>query len=152
MLYSGSPLHNLHKYLASILKIYVKDENNNAKNCTMFSNCIRHVPIEDDEIMVSFNTISLYTNIPIIDALHIIKNYVNNDQFTRKTAMPQDRFLALINLALRTTWYTFDSQFYQQTDGVAMGGPESSTTAEIKWQAYERTAISMALHPPKVLE
>ena len=28
-----------------------------------------------------------------------------------------------INLVLTTTWYTFNFQFYQQTDGVAMGGP-----------------------------
>ena len=33
-----------------------------------------------------------------------------------------------------------------------MGGPASSTTAEIYMQAYERTAITMALHPPKVWE
>ena len=31
-----------------------------------------------------------------------------------------------------------------------MGGPASSTTAEIQMQAHERIAISMALHPPKV--
>ena len=33
-----------------------------------------------------------------------------------------------------------------------MGGPASSTTAEIYMQAYERTAITTALHPPKVSE
>ena len=38
---------------------------------------IRNVPIEDEEIMVSFDVTSLYTN----------KDYVNNnDRFTRKTA------------------------------------------------------------------
>ena len=31
-----------------------------------------------------------------------------------------------------------------------MGGPASSTTAEIYMQAYERTAITTSLHPPKV--
>ena len=130
--YSGSPLYNLSKYIANILKAYVRDENNNAWNPTMFSNYIRNVPIEDDEIMVSFDVTSLYTNIPIIDTLNIIKDYVNNDdQFTRKTAIPQDRFLDLVHLVLTTTWYTFNSQFYQQTHGVAMGGPASSTTAEI---------------------
>ena len=36
--------------------------------------------------------------------------------------------------------------------GVAMGGPASSTTAEIYRHAYERTAITTALHPPKVCE
>ena len=72
--------------------------------------------------MVSFDVTSLYTNIPIIDALNIIKDYFNNDyQFTRKMAIPQDKFVDLVHLVLRTTWYTFNSQFYQQTDAVAMG-------------------------------
>ena len=85
--------------------------------------------------------------------LNIIKDYVNNDdQFTRKTAIPQGKFLDLVHLVLATTWYTFNTQFYQQTDGVAMGGRPSSTTAEIYMQAYERIAITTALHPPKVWE
>ena len=46
------------------------------KNSTTFFNYIRNVPIEDDEIMVSFDVTSLYTNIPIIDTLNIIKDYV----------------------------------------------------------------------------
>ena len=33
-----------------------------------------------------------------------------------------------------------------------MGGPASSTTAEIYMQVHESTAISTALHPPKVWE
>ena len=33
-----------------------------------------------------------------------------------------------------------------------MGSPASSTTAEIYIQAYERTVITTALHPPKVWE
>ena len=83
------------------------------KNSTTFSNYIRNVPIEYDEIMVSFNVTSLYTNIPIVNTLNIINDYVNNDdQFTRKTAIPQDKFLDLVHLVLTTTWYTFNSQFY----------------------------------------
>ena len=38
------------------------------------------------------------------------------------------------------------------TDGVAMGSPASSTTAEIYMQAHESTAISTVLHPSKVWE
>ena len=95
----------------------------------------------------------MYTNIPIIDTLNIIKDYVNNDdQFTRKTAMPQNKFFDLVHLVLTATWYTCNSQFYLQTDGVAMGDPTSSTIAKIYMQAYERTAITTALHIPKVWE
>ena len=62
---------------------------NNAKNSSTFSNYIRNIPIEDNEMMVSLDVTSLFVNsssgnIPIIDTLNIIKDYVNNDdQFTR---------------------------------------------------------------------
>ena len=84
---------------------------------------------------------------------NIINDYVNNDdQFTRKTAISQDKFLDLVNLVLATTCYTFNSEFYQQIDGITMGGPASSTTTEIYMEADERTSMSTALHPPKVWE
>ena len=46
----------------------------------------------------------------------------------------------------------FISQFYQQTDGFAMGGAAFSTTTYIYVQAHEETEISAVLHPPKVWE
>ena len=59
-----------------------------------FSNCIRTVPMENDEIMVSFDVTSLYTNIQIIDMLNKIKDYVNNDdQCTRKRLYLKVSFL-----------------------------------------------------------
>ena len=62
--------------------------------------------------MVSFDINFLYTNIPIIGTLNIIKDFVNNDdQFTRKTAISQDKRPDLVNLVLTTTWYSFNSQF-----------------------------------------
>ena len=101
--------------------------------------------------MVSFDVISLYTNTPITDTLNIIKDYVNNDnQFTKKMTIPQHKFLDLVNLVLTTTWYMLNSQFYQQTNCVAVGGPASSTAAEIYMQAHECTAIFTTPNPPKV--
>ena len=89
----------------------------------------------------------------MIDTLNITEDFVNNeDQFTRKTTIPQDKFLDLVNLVLTTTWYTFNSQFYQNVDGVAMRGLTSSTTAAIFMQAHEHTAISTVLHPRKIWE
>ena len=61
-------------------------------------------------------------------------------------AIHQHKFLDLVNLVLTTTWYTFNSQFYKQIDGVAMGGPE------IHMQTHEHTAMSTALHLPEIWE
>ena len=75
----------------------------------------------------------------------------NNDyQFTRKTAIPQDKFLDQVSLVLTITWHTFNSQFYQQSDGVAIAVKAPSIKAEIYIQAHEHTALSTALHPPKI--
>ena len=46
---------------------------------------------------------------------------------------------------LTSTWNTFNSQIYQQTDGTAMGETESYTTAEIYMQTHEHIEISTAL-------
>ena len=63
-----------------------------------------------------------------------------------------DRFLDVVHLVLTKTWYTFNFQFYQQTDSVAIGGQASSTTAKIYMQGYEHTAITATLHSRKVWE
>ena len=90
--YRGSPLYSLNKYIPKILKVYVKDENSNGKK---FQHVFQlHLPIENDGIAVSLDATSLYTSIPIIYTLYVIRDYVNNhDQFTRKTAIPRDEFL-----------------------------------------------------------
>ena len=64
-----------------------------------------------------------------------------------KTAILQDKFLDLVNLVLTITWYTFHSQFYQQTDGVAMRGQHLQPQ---QMQAHEYTAISTAIQLPKL--
>ena len=49
--------------------------------------------------MVLFDVTYLHANIPIIDALNIIKDYINsNDQFTTKRAVAQEKFLDLVSL------------------------------------------------------
>ena len=44
--YSGSPLYNLNKYIANIIKAYIKDENNNAKNFTTFRTTSEMFPLK----------------------------------------------------------------------------------------------------------
>ena len=147
----GPPLHSLNKYIVNFLKAYAKDEIKNSKNSNTFSNYIRNAPINNDEIRVSFDVSSLYTTIHMINTLNTIKDYAYNDvQFTRKMAILQDKFLDLVKVVLRTNWYALNPHFNQKTDGVAIRGPASSTTAKTYMQAHGQTALSRALHPPKL--
>lgn len=61
------------------------------------------------------------THIPAVTTLNIIKDNVNNDdEFNRKMPIPQEMFLDLVNQVLITTWSTFNYQFHQQTNGIAL--------------------------------
>ena len=90
--------------------------------------------------MPEFYCIFCYIRNVSIEDGKIIKN---NNQFFRKMSIPQGKFLDIVNLILITTLNTLDSEFYEQTDGNAMGGAASSPTAEIYiYAGYEENAMS----------
>ena len=64
----------------------------------------------------------------------------------------ENTVLGLLEFLLHTTFFIFNGSYYQQTEGVAMGGPPSSIVAEIYMQATEMTALTTTSHPPKVWE
>ena len=97
--------------------------------------------------MVSFDVTSLYTTIPIYQALLIIKDLLeHDDKLADRTPLSLRQILDLLDILLHTTYFKFNGDFYQQTDGAAMGGPISAIVSEI----YMTTAITTADHPPKV--
>ena len=104
--------------------------------------------------MVSFDVEALYTNVPIEDALAIIKELLENDgTLSGRTPLSPKNVLDLLEYLPRTTFFIFKGTYYQQTEGVAMGGPPSLIVAEIYRQATETTALTTtASHQPKVWE
>ena len=111
--------------------------------------CIRDPGLNVPE----FDVTSLYTTIPIDQALLITEDLLqHDDKLADRTPLSPNQILDLLNILLRTTCFKFNDQFYQQTDGAAMGGPTSAIIPEIYMQALEMTAITTADHPPKIWE
>ena len=103
--------------------------------------------------MVSFDVEALHTNVPIEDALVISKGLLENDEtLSDRTPLSPKNVLDLLEFLVRTTFFIFNGTYYQQTEGVAMGGPPSSIVAEIYMQATEATALTTTSHPPTVWE
>ena len=103
--------------------------------------------------MVSFDVTSLYTTIPIDQALLIIENLPeHDDKLADRTLLSPRQILDLLDILLRTTYFKFNGDFYQETDGAAMGGPTLAIVSEIYMQSLETTAITTADHAPKVWE
>ena len=103
--------------------------------------------------MVSFDVTSFYTTIPIDQTLLIIEDLPqHDDKLADRTPLSPNQILDLLNILLRTTYFKFNDQFYQKTDGAAMGGQTSAIVSEIYMQTPEITAITTADHPPEILE
>ena len=69
---------------------------------------------------------SLFTKVPIVDSLVLLSRHFEED------------VLALFKHILTSTYFCFDGQFYEQTDGVAMGSPLSPVMRISSWRVLRR--------------
>jgi retron-type reverse transcriptase len=86
--------------------------------------------------MVSFDVMSLFTIVPIVDSLELLSHHFEDD------------VLPFFKHALTSTYFCFDGQFYEQTDGVAMGSPLSPVIANFFVEYYEKKEVEQATHKP----
>ena len=80
--------------------------------------------------------VSLFTKVPVEDSFTLLSQHFNKD------------ILTLFKHVLTSTYFVADGQFYEQTDGVAMGSPLSPVIANFCMEDFETKAISLATHKP----
>jgi hypothetical protein len=85
--------------------------------------------------MVSFDVVSLFTKVPITDTIELISHHFEDD------------VLALFKHVLASMYFCFEGQFYEQTEGVAMGLPLSPVVT-ISMGDFGKKAIELATHKP----
>ena len=74
-----SPMYRLSKFLAGKLRHMIGHASSYVKDFTGWINEIKRDRLEDNDILIHFDMVSLYTKIPITEAINIIKNKVDND-------------------------------------------------------------------------
>ncbi|XP_065358792.1 uncharacterized protein LOC135952935 [Calliphora vicina] len=123
------PCYSLSKYIGTILRNIVSPKYN-IQNSVELKRKLESVSLENDDIMVSFDVVSLFTNIPIHLA---IRNILDKWKTLKEhTAIPRQTFLKILQFCLTDNKYlTFDNKFYHQTYGMPMGNPLSPTIANI---------------------
>ena len=102
--------------------------------------------------MVSFDVTSLYTTILIDQALLIIEDLLqHDDKLADRIPLSPNQILDLLNILLRTTYFKFNDQFYQQMEQQwEVQHQPLSQKSTCKW--LEMTAITTVDHPPKIWE
>ena len=82
-----------------------------------------------------YDVTSLFTNIPLQEAIDIAINHIWNHNFNLR--ITKKELKKLFHFAALQTHFIFNSKFYNQIDGVAMGSPLAPVLANIFMGFYE---------------
>ncbi|XP_059221518.1 uncharacterized protein LOC131996087 [Stomoxys calcitrans] len=123
------PCYALSKHIGNILKTIISTEYN-VKNSLELKQQLGSITLDKDDIIVSFDVVSLFTNIPIYLAIKKIMD--KWDTLWVNTTIPRQTFLKILNFCLKdNNYFTYAGKLYQQTYGMPMGNPLSPTIADI---------------------
>ena len=92
------------------------------------------------QFMASLDIKALFTSIPLEETIQISADelYAETDTVSN---LSKDEFVDLLTLATKESCFLFDSQYYTQIDGVAMGNPLGPTMANIFMSQFEKKWI-----------
>ncbi|XP_058456432.1 uncharacterized protein LOC131433843 [Malaya genurostris] len=123
-----TPTYNLSKMIANILKQSIHS-NYTITDSFEFVEYINNIILPSDYVLVSFDVISLFTNIPKDLVIHDI--IMQWDQISKHTNINLDLFLEIVEFCINSSYFRFRDKYYQQTFGTAMGSPLSPILAEL---------------------
>ena len=143
--------YDLSAYLANILSPLTGNSDFTVRNSAHFVSSINSETILDNEIMVSFDVESLFTNVPIDDAVQATLRKLENDpSLADRTTLTPAQIADLLNFVLRSTYFQYNGSIYEQREGAAMGSPVSAVIANLYMESFEEQAIASSSHKPKI--
>ncbi len=112
---------------------------------------LKHVHLDNDDILVSFDVVSMFTKIETPKACEIIHTKLLQDlELNRRTSLSAKNITDLLKLSMEKTAFSAGGSFFRQKSGTAMGKSYSPVAAEIFMQEFERIALSSARYKPKI--
>ena len=98
---------------------------------------------------MSYDVNALFTSIPIEHAVNIIKKHLEEDkELHLRTTMTVKHICCLLEFCLKNTYFLFQSRYYEQTEGAAMGSPINPIVANLFMEDLEVQAIKKSPSPP----
>ena len=149
----GTVTSNTAKELAKILKPLVGLSTHHVHNTKDFVEQLKDVWLKQEESIISYDVTALFTSVPMQPVLKIIEQKLANDKdLQQRTIMSIKHIIRLLEFCLRSTYFVFQGQYYEQVEGAAMGSPLSPIVANIFMKNFETKALETAQHPPKSME
>ena len=100
--------------------------------------------------MVSFDVVSLITNILVQLAKKVTFDLLEDDTLCNRTDLTMDDIEIALNFCLNNTYFTSQGKHYQQIFGVPMGSPIAVVIANLVMEFVEQKAISSFSSSPEL--
>jgi hypothetical protein len=147
----GSPVYRLSKMLARILTPLSGKTESYIKNSTDFAKKIHDTELNENDKLVSFDVVSLFTRVPVTEAIEVISRRLLEDEtLDERTVLPPGDICSLTNMCIKSTYFQFGESFYEQLDGAAMGSPLSPIVANIYMEELETMALNSTIQRPRM--
>ena len=106
--------------------------------------------VDPDEILVSFDVVSLFTCIPTHLAIEVVKERLDFDQsLPERTNLSIQSIVALLQFVVDNDFFVFQGGHFKQIFDCPMGSPISAILANLVMEHVEEKALSSAPNPPK---
>ena len=139
----GTPQYGLAKYLDSIIKPCIPSQFMTSSTQD-FINKFEAFHFPHSYALVSFDVESLFTNVPLREAIDLACNYVYASN--QPPAYDKVHFRKLLNFATSGE-FLYRSSLFKQIDGVAMGSPLGPTLANLFMAHIERNVLCVDNSP-----
>ncbi|XP_077491915.1 uncharacterized protein LOC144102541 [Amblyomma americanum] len=148
--FTRSPLNKFSGYLHRVLASLAGKTATHVRNASDFVEKLKNVPIDDTQVMASFDVKSLFTSVPVDFAVECCKKALNEDTtLPERTPIEADDLCRLLKFCLSNTYFTFNKNFYRQTFGTAMGASVSVVCANLALESIESAAPASFDPPPQ---
>ena len=117
----GTAEYQLAKYLDSLIKPNLP-QSFMLNSTSDFLQKLNKFQIQPGDKMISFDVCSLFTNIPLLETIQIIADYLYSDSAVLTPPFSKKAFIELLKIATGGLFMYRDMTF-QQKDGVTMGNP-----------------------------
>ena len=92
-------------------------------------------------MLVSFDVSSLFTNVPVDEAVRVIRDRLQEDRtLGDRTTLSPGKVAGLLETCLKSTYFSYGGDFYEQQEGAAMGSPVSAAVANLYMEFFEELA------------
>ena len=135
----GSPYYNIGKKVAEWLE-RIEESNINC-NTPKLMKLLKSTQLRPNRELVSFDVKSLYTNVPVNEAIEMAATKLFDKENYDNDEMEIDRetFITLAKLSCTDVIFSSPSGYFKQRDGLAMGIQPAGQLANIWLSSFEET-------------